>query len=164
MAPAPHQRALPSGLLPKGSSLERLNALMCATGARRSYAPLDFPFVGSRLGRSGARQARRMTGIGGEHTVAVKLGRDFFLCFVIYRRFRLCGGDQRALRSPFGNLRCTPNKQYGLPTFMTGLVYSEAMRRSPEGFAVALWTPLHRLRIVLSFFDAEGFAPAGVIM
>ena len=26
---------------------------------------------------------------------------------IFMQRFRLCGGDQRAFRSPFGNLRCT---------------------------------------------------------
>ena len=32
-------------------------------------------------------------------------GRNFTFFFLFCRGFRLCGGDQRAFRSPFGNLR-----------------------------------------------------------
>ncbi len=34
----------------------------------------------------------------------------------IQQGFRLCGGDQRAFRSPSGLLRCPPKKYVGIPT------------------------------------------------
>ena len=36
------------------------------------------------------------------------VGDIFLLLSRVAQGFRLCGGDQRAFRSPFGNLRCTP--------------------------------------------------------
>ena len=38
-----------------------------------------------------------------------------FLAFLCFAGFRLCGGDQRAFRSPFGNLRGTPFEANGGP-------------------------------------------------
>ena len=35
-------------------------------------------------------------------------GKSLYFRFLFLRRFRLCGGDQRAFRSPFGNLRGPP--------------------------------------------------------
>ena len=35
-------------------------------------------------------------------------GKNLYFLFLFLRRFRLCGGDQRAFRSPFGNLRSPP--------------------------------------------------------
>ena len=32
-------------------------------------------------------------------------GKELYFLFPFLKRFRLCGGDQRAFRSPFGNLR-----------------------------------------------------------
>ena len=42
-------------------------------------------------------------------------GKELYFLFPFRRRFRLCGGDQRAFRSPFGNLRGTPFEANGGP-------------------------------------------------
>jgi len=44
-----------------------------------SSTPLDFPFVWFQLGRSGAQQARRMTGLGGGMVSQSNLAAIFFL-------------------------------------------------------------------------------------
>ena len=65
---------------------------------------------------------------------------DFYCC----RGNRLCGGDQRALRSPFGNLRIA------LPCF---LVFIAARgNRLCGGNQRALRSPFGNLRIALSCF------------
>ena len=47
----------------------------------------------------------------GDHkkrSLAEGKGKSLHFLFLLLRRFRLCGGDQRAFRSPFGNLRGPP--------------------------------------------------------
>ena len=76
-------------------------------------------------------------------------------CFFCFAGFRLCGGDQRAFRSPFGNLRGPPldaegfstrngflvdSKEKGLLAFSVSQRISP-LRRRPKGFPIALWKP-----------------------
>ena len=73
------------------------------------------------------------------------------------QRFRLCGGGQRAFRSPFGNLRPLrlEKEQSTLPACCIGAAGIHLapdhqrccsaeippLRRRPKGFPVALWKP-----------------------
>ncbi len=78
-------------------------------------------------------------------------GLPFF--FPYHKGYRLCGGDQRAFRSPFGNLRpfaASRNlyikqlpcgrQEKGLPFFSVSQRISP-LRRRPKGFPIALWKP-----------------------
>ena len=70
-----------------------------------------------------------------------------------HRRFRLCGGDQRAFRSPFGNLRSFaangPSTRNGFLVVGKGkaaylllfLQRVSPLRRRPKSFPIALWKP-----------------------
>ena len=86
---------------------------------------------------------------------------SFLLPF--YGGFRLCGGDQRAFRSPFGNLRALAAKGWRKKTdflwmarerpslLLPVLRRISPLRRRPKGFPLALWKPsgpywLKRLR------------------
>ena len=81
-------------------------------------------------------------------------GNGPILTFPASQRIRLCGGDQRAFRSPFGNLRA-PCCAWDLPqeidflrkarerAYLLFFVSQRVspQRRRPKGFPVALWKP-----------------------
>ena len=81
-------------------------------------------------------------------------GKGTILLFPYHKGFRLSGGDQRAFRSPFGNLRapcCARDlpqeidflrkaRERAYPTFYVTQRVSP-QRRRPKGFPVALWKP-----------------------
>ena len=76
-------------------------------------------------------------------------------CFFCFAGFRLCGGDQRAFRSPFGNLRGPPldaDRVFYKKWISCGWQGKRAsllflfrrispLRRRPKGFPLALWKP-----------------------
>ena len=80
-------------------------------------------------------------------------GKSFTFFFLFRRGFRLCGGDQRAFRSPFGNLRALAAKGWRKKTdslwkarerpslLLPVLQRISPLRRRPKGFPVALWKP-----------------------
>ena len=81
-------------------------------------------------------------------------GKAFLAFFLRHRGFRLCGGDQRAFRSPFGNLRppCSgwdfPQKtdflwkaRKRLSLHFPASQRVSPLRRRPKGFPIALWKP-----------------------
>ena len=73
-------------------------------------------------------------------------GKEPFFLFLFLRGFRLCGGDQRAFRSPFGNLRspcCGWEFPQGMRCFLAFSVSQggSPLRRRTKGFPVALWKP-----------------------
>ena len=80
-------------------------------------------------------------------------GKGPFLLFPYHRGFRLCGGDQRAFRSPFGNLRHLCSKGVAQKTdslwkarkspslLLPVLRRISPLRRRPKGFPIALWKP-----------------------
>ena len=82
-------------------------------------------------------------------------GKAFLAFFLRHRGFRLCGGDQRAFRSPFGNLRppCSgrdfPQKtdflwkaRKRLSLHFLAAQRVSVLRRRPGGFPIAPWTHL----------------------
>ena len=82
-------------------------------------------------------------------------GKGFPCIFLLHRGFRLCGGDQRAFRSPFGNLRppCSgrdfPQKTDFLwkarerrSLHFPASQRVSPLRRRPGGFSIAPWTHL----------------------
>ncbi len=99
--------------------------------------------------------------------------RRLLTCALLLRGFRACGRDQRALRSPFGNLRVAfcllvlcccggfapagatkglcdrPLETFASPFACLCFVVAgvSRLRARPEGFAVALWTPSQPLLI-----------------
>ena len=99
------------------------------------------------------------------HRRAKPLARNSFLvkgqgkgspCFFPFHAgFCLCGGDQRAFRSPFGNLRGTfaanggccmeqiacEWQGKGSPCFFPVSRRVSPLRRRPKGFPIALWKP-----------------------
>ena len=86
-------------------------------------------------------------------------GKALSCLSLFLRRFRLCS-DQRAFRSPFGNLRAPAAKGWRKKTdsvdgkgktFLSPSVRRVSPLRRPKGFPVALWKPsdpylLKRLR------------------
>ena len=102
-------------------------------------------------------------------------GEGGTLAFLFPGGFRLRGGDQRAFRSPFGNLRvpllrggCILNrflgdsKGRGNPCFFVSRRVSP-LRRRPKGFPIALWKPSGSLccKMDASFIDFWGMAGEG---
>ena len=95
--------------------------------------------------------------------------------FFPYRKgFRLCGGDQRAFRSPFGNLR--PFAAHGgfhkkqipcgrqeksLPCFILFRGRVSPLRRRPGGFPLAPWTPSGERALRIALFSNKTIRPAG---
>ena len=127
--------------------------------------PLAAPgplWVLSRVGKYLVRPQADET----SHKKQVSCGRQgkALSCFFLFlRRFRLCGGDQRAFRSPFGNLRALAAKGWRKKTdflwmarerpslLLPVLQRVSPLRRRPKGFPLALWKPsgpywLKRLR------------------
>ena len=75
--------------------------------AKGEYVACGTLWVLSRVGKYLVRPQADET----SHKKLTSCGRQGkdFPCFSLFRRgFRLCGGDQRAFRSPFGNLRGPP--------------------------------------------------------
>ena len=81
-------------------------------------------------------------------------GKEPFLLSPYRKRFRLCGGDQRAFRSPFGNLRpfaahggfhkkqIPCGRQEKKPSWLFPVSRKVSpLRRRPGGFPIAPWTP-----------------------
>ena len=96
-----------------------------------------------------------------------------YLSFPYHKGFRLCGGDQRAFRSPFGNLRpfaASRNlyikqlpcgrQETGLPFFSVSQRISP-LRRRPKGFPIALWKPSALCCNAKSEFAKRRFLVAG---
>ena len=89
-----------------------------------------------------------------EQISCARQGKGPILLFPYHKGFRLSGGDQRAFRSPFGNLRapcCARDlpqeidflrkaRERAYPTFSVSQRVSP-QRRRPGGFPVAPWTP-----------------------
>ena len=81
-------------------------------------------------------------------------GKEPFFLFPYHRGFRLCGGDQGAFRSPFGNLRpfaahggfhkkqIPCGRQEKKPSWLFPVSRKVSpLRRRPKGFPIALWKP-----------------------
>ena len=81
-------------------------------------------------------------------------GKGFPCIFLLHRGFRLCGGDQRAFRSPFGNLRphaadgifhrkriFCGRRGKGFPCIFPASQRVSPLRRRPKGFPIAFWKP-----------------------
>ena len=82
-------------------------------------------------------------------------GKGFPCISLLHRGFRLCGGDQRAFRSPFGNLRphaadgifhrkriFCGRRGKGFPCIFPASQRVSVLRRRPGGFSIAPWTHL----------------------
>ena len=76
-------------------------------GAATPHAPFGRPRrpLGTFPRGESTSSARRRTKLPTRNGFLVDGKEGGFLAFLCFAGFRLCGGDQRAFRSPFGNLR-----------------------------------------------------------
>ena len=88
-------------------------------------------------------------------------GKELYFLFPFLRSFRLCGGDQRAFRSPFGNLRPLATSRNlckkqlpcrGQENAFLSFPVSQTLsplRRRPGGFPLAPLSPFRWRKIFL---------------
>ena len=97
---------------PAGRAPARLAVHCCLAtggpGAATPHAPFGRPRrpLGTfPRGESTSSARRRTKPLTRNRFLMEGKGKSLYFRFLFLRRFRLCGGDQRAFRSPFGNLR-----------------------------------------------------------
>ena len=124
-------------------------------GAATRHAPFGRPRrpLGTFPRGESTSSARRRTKPLTRNGFLVDGREGGFLAFLCFAGFRLCGGDQRAFRSPFGNLRALAAKGWRKKTdslwmarkspslLLPVLRRISPLRRRPKGFPIALWKP-----------------------